>query len=104
MPETYIKDDKTVLLDNCNRFVYEVFVEASYENITCMVQHEYFSSDTEIKGVVESYKYSPYITIFCILLSAPKSWLEENDYSIYIKPVKKKPIKKKINEQNNKIN
>lgn len=94
MSEFYIKENKAVRVDSCNRFIYEVMVFVWYENIYSMVNHKYFSSEVEIKGVIESYFVTPNIEIYCKMYSAPLQWLIDNDFILYIKPAPKKRKKK----------
>ena len=56
-----------------------------------MVNHKYFASDVEIKNIVDVLKLNKYISLESELYSAPKNWLIDNGYEIYIK---KKQIKK----------
>ena len=96
----YVKEGRTVFMDNCNRFIYEVFVFVQHKNIFSTVNHKFFSSEKEIKKVIENYKVTENITINCELYSAPIRWLLDNDYDLYVKPEKKKRnYKKKENEQ-----
>lgn len=90
MSEFYVKDDKAVRLDSCNRFIYEVMVNVYYNNIFSMVNHKYFSTPVEIPNVIESYYVTPSIEICCEMYSAPKSWLHDNDFVVYVEPEKKK--------------
>lgn len=94
----YRKDDKFVRIDECNRFIYEVTVYVKYENICNMANHKYFSSNTEIPKVVEEYNLDNNITIYCELIYAPKRWLIDNGYQLYVKPEKKKRKKKDESE------
>lgn len=104
MAAVYVKDDKSVLADTCGRFIYEVYVFVMYENTFSTANHKYFSSDIEILNIIESYYVTPNIEINCTMYSAPLSWLIENDYVLWVKPVKKKRITKPKNEQKTKIN
>lgn len=90
MSSFYIKDKQAVKVDSCNRFIYEVMVFVYYENIFSMAQHKYFSSETYIENIIESYYKSPNIEICCELYSAPKDWLIDNDFILYVEPEKKK--------------
>jgi hypothetical protein len=90
MSDLYIKDNKTVKLDSCNRFIYEVTVNACYNDIFSMIDHRYFSSNEEILNVIDSFYITPNMEICCELYSAPLNWLVENDYTLYIETEKKK--------------
>lgn len=94
MPEFYINNDKAIRLDSCDRFIYEVTVFVWYENIYSMINHKYFSSEVEIEGIIENHFITPKIEICCEIYSAPKRWLIENDFILYIEPEKKKRKKK----------
>lgn len=59
-----------------------------------MVRHRYFSSEKEIPKVVKEYNLNNNIFIITDLIYAPKRWLIDNDYQLYVKPEKKKRIKK----------
>jgi hypothetical protein len=96
--EFYVNGDKAVRLDNCNRFIYEVMVNVYYDNIFSMVNHKYFTSETEIPNVIESYYVTPSIEICCEMYSAPKSWLNDNDFILYVKPEKKSKQKIKTDK------
>lgn len=95
MGDIYIKENQAVLLDNCGRFIYEVFVFVKYKNIFSTVNHRYFSSETEIKNIISSYQYNEFIEIYCELYSAPLKWLLDNEFVVYVKPEKKKRNYKK---------
>lgn len=95
MPIYYVKDNKSVVLDSCGRFIYEVMVFVQYENIVSMARHEYFSSNIEIPNIIDSYNVNKYVRIECYLYSAPKEWILDNDFMLYVKPEKKKIIKTK---------
>ena len=90
MNNLYFKDGEIVLVDNCNRFIYEVYVSVKFDNIYSIVDHKYFSSDKEILNIVKKYKVDKYIDISCELYSAPINWLEDNEYFPYVKPIKVK--------------
>lgn len=97
--DVYVKDNQSCLLDDCGRFIYEVFVFVQFENVYNLANHRYFTSNKEILNIVRSFKINPYITIECDLYSAPKSWIENNNFILYRKPEKKKRIiKDKENE------
>jgi hypothetical protein len=104
MEDIYVKEGQVALVDNCNRFVYEVFVFVQHKNIFSTANHKYFSSEKEIKNIVSIYQHDEYIQTCCDLYSAPLKWLIENDFTLYVKPEKKKRIyKKKVNEEHNGI-
>ena len=90
----YFKEKESILVDTCNRFIYEVFIFIIYENIFSMADHRYFSSEIEIPNVVNTTYIDKYTEMDCSLYSAPMSWIIENDFILYIKPEKKKRIKK----------
>lgn len=96
MRNIYVKEGRAVLQDICSRFIYEVFVLAHHENIFSTINHKYFSSEKEIKNVIENYQVTEYISINCEMYSAPLRWLLDNDFELYVKPQKKK---RKKNEQ-----
>jgi len=92
--EIYVKGDQFVRIDECNRFIYEVSVYVKYQNIYSMVNHKYFSSDKEIVTFIDKVVINQFTTIYCELYSAPKEWIIENEFTLYIKPEKKKRVKK----------
>lgn len=98
MGEIYHKDGKFIRIDNCNRFIYEVSLYVKYQNIYSMINHKYFSSNIEIPNVIDQININNNITIYCEIYSAPKSWIIDNEYVLYVKPEKKKRIKKQKNE------
>ncbi len=86
----YVKDDQFVYLDKCNRFTYDVYISIAYKNIFSTARYTRYSSDEEIKGVIKYFKINKYVDIECFMYSAPLRWLIDNEFSIYIKPDKKK--------------
>lgn len=98
--DVYIKDKQSALINKCGQFIYEVLVYVRFENIFNLANHQLFSSDKEIKNIVSPVYISPHIEIQCYLYSAPKRWLIDNNFILYVKPEKKKRIlKNKENEQ-----
>lgn len=87
---TYSYLDNHVLVDNDNLFVYEVSVFVKFKNYFSMVKNTYYSSSKEIKNIVYCYNKTPNVQIITELFSAPKDWLLENNYSLYIPKEKKK--------------
>lgn len=85
----YQKNKSGCLADNCNRFIYEVVVTVNLEGFFSTPLIKYFSSDRFLK-VVTPIKLSKFTQIETELYSAPLKWLEENDYTLYVKPIKKK--------------
>jgi len=98
-PDIYVKDDQSCLIDDCNRFIYEVFVFSQFENVYSLSNHKYFTSKKEIPNIIRLLKITPYISIECDLYSAPLKWLIDNNFILYKEPEKKKRIiKNKTNE------
>lgn len=98
-PIIYVKDNISALIDENNKFIYEVSIFISYKNIYHLHSTELFSSDIEIKSIIESYNIDKNITINCKLYAAPKEWLVNNKFTIWSKPEKKKRKKKNDVEQ-----
>lgn len=96
-PKTYVKDDEAALINHSGRFVYEVLVYVNHEGILSLHNHKLFSSDHPIQNVVRFTKITKYIEVECCLYSAPEKWLIENGFIVYVKPEKKKRIKKEKN-------
>lgn len=90
----YRKENSFVRVDTCNRFIYEVTLYVFFENICNQVQHKYFSSEKEIPKIVSEFNINNNMVVYTELIYAPKRWLIENDYQLYVKPEKKKRIKK----------
>lgn len=86
----YVKNNQTVFIDPEERFIYEVYVFIWYENIRSLGNHKFFYSKVEIKNIIESYFINKYIEVYTVLHSAPKEWIIENDFILYVKPEKKK--------------
>lgn len=84
----YSNEDQSAIINLNNQFVYEVFVYLTFENVFMMVNHQLYASDKEIKNIIEVKKINKFIEIHCYLYSAPKNWLEENNFSLYINPKK----------------
>ncbi len=93
-PKTYVKDDESALINYSGRFVYEVLVYINHEDILSLHNHKLFSSDKPIKNVIRFTKISKYLEVECCLYSAPEKWLLENGFIEFVKPEKKKRIKK----------
>lgn len=94
----YVKNEESALVNCCGQFVYEVCVFVHFRGIYNMANSKFFYSDKEL-NIVPILKISPYIEVQCYLYSAPLKWLLNNGFNLYIKPEKKKRIKKKENEQ-----
>lgn len=95
--ECYINSEgKIVRVDKEGRFVYESMIYIWFDNIVSMNDHKWYFCYTEIKNVIESYYINNHIELYTVLYSAPKDWLIENGYNVYIKPEKKKR-KRKVN-------
>lgn len=95
----YINENLLVFEDNCGRFIYEVFLFLQYDNVFSTVAHKYFSSDVEIKGIIQKMKLNKFLSYECSLYSAPLQWLKEHEFVPYVEPPKKKRIKKQSNEK-----
>lgn len=80
--KAFIKDGAVVLEDNCNRFLYEVFLFINFEGILSLGGYKIFSSEKEL-NIIPSVKLSKYKEIICELYSAPKQWLIDNDFNEY---------------------
>ena len=78
--ESYSKDGRVVLLDDCGRFIYEVFIFVKYQNIYSLHGHKYFSSEKEITNVIDIFHVSNHISVECALYSAPLYWLKQNNF------------------------
>lgn len=76
----YLKNKECVLINPNNDFLYEVFVFVHFKGQTSLANHKYFVSKKEIKNIVTSYYINKNIEIVCELYSAPKNWLENNDF------------------------
>jgi len=103
METIYIKDDESALVDPCGRFIYEVCVFVKYENIYNLANHKWFTSEKEIPNIIRSLQIDPFIEVQCHLYSAPKSWLINNDFDIYVPKEKKKRIIKNKEDDKPKI-
>ena len=99
MSKVYQRDGRYVYEDSCNRFVYDVYVCVQYDNIFSTAQHNVYSSDVEIPGIVEYLEINKYISVECIMRSAPIRWLIDNDYTVYIPPIKGKMLYKKKKDE-----
>lgn len=97
-PDVYIKGKESSLVNTCGQFVYEVSTYVRFENIYNMANTMLFYSDKEIQNIVNYAKITPYIEVQCHLYSAPLKWLLNSGFTLYVKPEKKKRIKKKENE------
>lgn len=96
----YIKDDESALVDSCGRFIYEVCVFVRYENIYNIANHKWFTSEKEIPNIIRSLQISPFIEVQCHLYSAPKRWLIDNGFDIYVPKEKKtRTIKNKEDDK-----
>lgn len=93
--KVYIKDDESALVNHSGQFVYEVSVYINYDGIFSLAKHNLFYSDKPIDKITRFFKYSEYIEIFCDLYSAPEKWLLDNEFVLYIKPIKKKKDEQK---------
>ena len=91
--ERYRKEDSFVRIDECNRFVYEVTLYIKFENIYNQANHKYFSSEKEIPKIVKEYNINNNMVIYTELIYAPKRWLIENGYQLYVSEKKKRKKK-----------
>ena len=92
MSKLYMKDNKIVSVGNS--FMYETFVYLKTK-LSCMVVNSaVFTSEKEIKNVVEYFKKTPHIEICSQLIEAPEQWLLDNEYREYQKPEKIKRVRK----------
>ena len=96
MEDVYTNGKECVTISHNNKFLYRVVANVQYENIYCTVQTKYFESDIKI-DYIDTVFLNKRITINCYLDSAPKKYIDENRFKLYIKPEKKKRIKKQIN-------
>ena len=83
--EVYHNDVHSALINPNGQFVYEVFVYIHYDNIFIMNKHQLYYSDKELK-IVETKKINSHVEMHCYLYSAPKEWLEKNNFVLYINP------------------
>lgn len=98
-PDVYVKEDQSALVDDCKRFIYEVATFVRYENIYNMANHNLFTSEKEIPNIVRSLQITSHIEVSCDLYAAPKEWLLENGFILFVKPEKKnRTLKKKEND------
>lgn len=100
METIYVKDEDSALADPCGRFIYEVCVFVKFENTYNMANHKWFTSEKEIPNIIRSLQISPYIEVQCHLYSAPKKWLIDSGFDIYVpKEKKKRTIKNKEDDK-----
>lgn len=90
MQDVYTNGEKCVIINIDNKFVYRVTVNVHTKFVFCLAQTKYFQSDTEIKHYIETVFLNKNITINCELYSAPKKYLDDKGYTLYVKPEKKK--------------
>jgi hypothetical protein len=95
----YVKDNKGVLEDSENRFIYEVAVYLSYKNVFSMVKNKLYASTKEIENIVECFRLNKYISIYCDLYAAPKEWLISNEFIPYVKKPKNEKQKEVPNKR-----
>lgn len=93
----YTNGDKIILLDKEGRFLYEVCVYVWFNGIVSMANHKLFASTNEIPNYIESVFVTKHIEFFTSLYAAPRNWMNDNGYYLYVKPEKKKRIKKEEN-------
>lgn len=92
----YTNGENLVYVDKEERFIYEVSVNIWYKGLYSMYKNTLYISKKYIPNIIESYFLTKYIEIFTTLHSAPISWLNKNNYILYVKPEKKKRIKNGI--------
>lgn len=92
VPVVYLKNKQVLLISNT--FIYEVSICARFKGYYSISNTVYFSYVKEIPNIVESFYKNRYTEITCELYSAPLGWLIDSGYNIYIKPEKRKQIKK----------
>ena len=88
--EIYVKNKESVLIDKENRFIYEVIKCIYYKNIYSVLDNKLYYSEKEIKSIKDSVFISPNIEITCKIFAAPKDWIINNGFILWIKPEKKK--------------
>lgn len=93
-PIIYVKDKEAVLINTNNLFVYHISIFAYHKKYFSLCNDKYFSSEKEVKGIIQSFFINPYIEIYSELYSAPEKWLREQGFRVYVKPEKIKKIKK----------
>lgn len=96
--ESYIKEGLVVLTSSSNLFVYETCVYAYYKNFSWLAKKEYYTSNKEIDGVVDSFYISKNIQICSELYAAPLKWLTDNKFIKYEKTKKIKITKSKTKD------
>ena len=93
LKDIYTDGDHFVLTNLNNNFVYEVIVFCRAKGYFAIMDREFYSSEKPIPNIVEHFYRDAHSEIVCTLLSAPLTWLLENDYIKYVKPDKKTIIK-----------
>ena len=93
--KVYHKNGQFILIDKDDSFVYQTCVYVRYKNYFSLIKNVYFSSPKEISGVVGTFYKTPNIQIVSELFSAPKHWIKDNGFSLYIPPEKTKQVKNK---------
>jgi len=88
----YTKNGISVIEYKTFVYVTEIFLYA--KRYFSLVKKEYYQSNIEIPNIVGSFWKNKHFEICSELYAAPKQWLENNGYELYIKPIKKKKIKK----------
>lgn len=97
MKTLYVKDDQAVFIDTENRFIYDVYVYVWFNGILSLANHKTFCTNTEIRGIIKSYFINKYIEFYTVLYAAPKDWIIDNGFTIFVN-TKKKRKKKPTNE------
>lgn len=97
-PNTYVNGEESALVNPNGQFVYEVFTFVQFENIYTIANVKLYYSDKPL-NIVPNLKITPYIEVHCELYSAPYEWLINSGFTLYVKPEKKKRIKKNTDEQ-----
>lgn len=92
--DIYVKGTDAVLISKVNLFIYEVSVYCRYKHYFGLMDSEFYSSSDVIENVVWNYYKDGHTEIRCDFIAAPLTWLLSNGYTKYVKPDKKKIIKK----------
>ena len=87
----YYSNGTNILFCNTNnQFVYYCKICLYINNTYSVINSKYYSSYIFIPNVIESYFINKHIENTCELFSAPKKWLNENNYKVISKPEKSK--------------
>lgn len=89
----FVKGNSLVCLNSNNDFIYESFVKYHGKNYFSVVNSGLYRSDVELKKLVKTMFLSKKIEISTDLVEAPLSWLIDNGYKQYFKPLKKVKLK-----------